>query len=403
MWMPRLALNPPHHVLLLGLTQIIGYGTLYYSVAILAESVAAELGWPLSWIYASFSIGLLAGGLVSPFAGRLFDRLGAAHVMSAGSVICALAVGLAAVAQSGIWFAACLIAFQVAGSLVFYDAAFVALAQVSGGGAALRILQLTLIAGFASTLFWPLTGWLNAEIGWRLTLLLYAALNLLIAAPVHRLLALSRRTSGEQDRHAPGDEVPAFEPVPARIQRRIFVLVSFGFAATGFALSAVLAQLVPVLKTLGFGEAALAVSMCFGPAQVVIRFANLVAGGNRHPIMATLVAVFMLPAAMLLLVLTAPNLAGAFLFAVFLGFYSGLTSIVSGTLPLALFGAQDFGARLGNIALFRKVLGAVAPFVLAWLIERQGATPALLVLVAVAALGAAAFVGVWRAAAIRFR
>jgi hypothetical protein len=191
---------------------------------------------------------------------------------------------------------------------------------------------------------------------------------------------------------------PAFQPVQMELQRRVFILVGGGFALTGFALSAVLAQLVPVLKTLGLGEAALAVSMCFGPAQVFIRFANLVAGSNRHPIYPTLVAVMMLPAAMLLLLLTAPNVAGAFLFALFLGFYSGLISIVSGTLPLALFGARDFGARLGKIALMRKVLAAVAPFVLAWLIENHGAAPAVFSLAIAASLGAAAFFGVWRAA-----
>lgn len=73
-------------VWLLGLTQIIGYGTLYYGFAILVPDISAEFGWPVAWVYGALSLALLAGGIVAPFAGNRIDRHDAAKVIAFGSV-----------------------------------------------------------------------------------------------------------------------------------------------------------------------------------------------------------------------------------------------------------------------------------------------------------------------------
>ncbi len=74
---------------LLGFTQIIGYGTLYYGLAIIAEDMATTLGWPVSWIFGAFSLALLAGAVIAPAVGRRIDQHGAAKVMALGSVAAA--------------------------------------------------------------------------------------------------------------------------------------------------------------------------------------------------------------------------------------------------------------------------------------------------------------------------
>jgi hypothetical protein len=174
------------------------------------------------------------------------------------------------------------------------------------------------------------------------------------------------------------------------LQRRLLWLVTLGFALSGFALSAVLTQMVPMLTALGLGSSALLVSTLFGPAQVLVRFANMLLGVGRHPISATLVGLSMLPLALLVLLTSAPLVAGAVAFALLLGFGSGLKSVVQGTLPLALFGNASYGARLGIIASARQVLGAVAPFSLAFLIGTFGATFALAAIACVAVMGLSA-------------
>lgn len=391
------SLGPTAVVWTLGVTQIVGYGTLYYSFAILAADVAASFAVPASRIFGLFSLALLVGGFAAPFVGRWIDRHGAPRVMAAGSVAASTALAAVALAPGPVTFAAALILMQVVSAAVLYDAAFTALVQIRGRDARRRITHLTLIAGFASTIFWPLTTWLHGWLDWRSVMLAFAAANLVVAAPLH-LLLLAARPGGDAAADAPARAPSvAVDPPPSpALARRMFVLVTAGFALSGFLLSALLAQMVPALTALGLGGSALVVSTLFGPAQVLVRFVNLVFGVRRHPLFVTLFGMTMLPAAVLILATTAPAVAGAVVFAVLLGFGSGLKSIVQGTLPLALFGAASYGSRLGRMAAARQFLAAAAPFAFAWQLETQGTTAALATLAAVGLAGLAAFAAVAR-------
>jgi len=389
---PGVALRPAAVVWLLGLSQIVGYGTLYYSFSILADSAASSFGWPTSWLYGSLSVALLVGGLVAPEVGRRIDRHGAGLVMTLGSIAAAAMLLVAALSPNGIVFAISVVGMQVTGAFVLYDAAFAALVQVSGPEARARITHLTLIAGFASTIFWPLTAWLHTMLDWRQIYVAFAVANLLLCLPVHLLLARQHRAS----RPAAATRVDTVHAmVPEGQRRRALWLVTIGFALAGFALSAMLTQMVPMLTQLGLGASALFVSTLFGPAQVLVRFVNMLIGAKRHPMAATLIALAMLPLAIAVLALSTPLVAGAIAFAILFGFGSGLKSIVQGTLPLALFGSASYGARLGVMAAARQVLAAFAPFALAFAAEAAGAAPALWATAAVGALGLGCMILVW--------
>ena len=377
---------------MLGLSQIVGYGTLYYSFAILARSAAPILDWPEPWLFAAFSGGLLLGGLVAPEVGRRIDRHSAGAVMALGSIVAAAALLAAGMATNGPAFAVAVIIMQIAGTLVLYDAAFTALVQATGAEARKRITHLTLIAGFASTIFWPLTSWLDAALGWRNVYIAFALANLLVCVPIHAALAPRRGASAA----APADVPPASGNAPVHAPASAMWFATLGFGLSGFALSAILAQMVPLLTAFGLGASALLVSTLFGPAQVLVRFVNLMIGAARHPIGAALLALTLLPAAIAVLALGAPAIIAAVLFAVMLGFGSGLKSIVQGSLPLALFGASGYGARLGLMASVRQVLASVAPFALAFLIDALGVRPALWIVGGVGLLGLLCLVQVAR-------
>lgn len=388
-------LAPSAVVWMLGATQIIGYGTLYYSFAILAGDMADEFRWPVSWVYGAFSIALLFGGLVAPAVGRYVDSHGAALVMAAGSIASAVALALTAIAPGSIAFTLGLIAIEIASTLVLYDAAFAAIVQTAGPSSRKRITHLTLIAGFASTLFWPLTTWFHGFLDWRSVLLLFAGANALICFPLHLVLASARDDQPAKSLPS-ASPLPDEPPLPPELQPRALLLVTAGFALAGSLLSAVLAQTVPMLEAFGLGASALLVSTLFGPAQVLVRFVSMIFGVRRHPLFITVLAATMLPAAALVLIGTAPMVAGAAIFAILLGFGSGLKSIVQGTLPLALFGSASYGERLGRMALPRQFLAALAPFAFAISNDHFGATTALLLFVIVAAFGLAAFIEVAR-------
>jgi hypothetical protein len=391
-----LALRPAVIVWMLGLSQIIGYGTLYYSFSILADSAAASFGWPVSWLYGGLSASLFVGGLVAPEVGKRIDRLGGGLVMTAGSAGSVVALLVAAFAPNGVVFTIAVIGMGATGALVLYEAAFPTLVQATGSEARLRITHLTLIAGFASTIFWPLTAWLHGMFDWRQIYVAFAFANLALCLPIHVLLARQHRRGYRPVASATAEV--AHLPVPAGRRSWALWLATIGFALAGFALSAMLAQMVPMLTQLGLGASALIVSTLFGPAQVLVRLANMLIGARRHPMAATLIALTMTPAAIAILTLSAPWAIGAMLFAVLLGFGSGLKSIVQGTLPLALFGSGAYGARLGYMAAVRLSLGALAPFVLAFLIETAGAGAAMWIMAGVGIAGLACMVVVARLA-----
>lgn len=166
----------------LGITQIIGYGTLYYSFSILAPNVAGDLQVPVEWIYGCISLALLAGGLVSPWAGGLADRVGAGKVMSIGSIGAAAALATCGLAGSAMAFLAGVILVELASAFVLYSTAFAFLAQTTGSRAQRSITYLTLIAGFASTIFWPLTTWLLQATDWHQVYFLFAGLMVAISS-----------------------------------------------------------------------------------------------------------------------------------------------------------------------------------------------------------------------------
>ena len=114
----------------LGLTQIIGYGTIFYSFSILAPAMATRPGWPEQWIFGALSVSLLISGLLAPTAGRLADRYGAARAMSIGSIAAALSLLAVRRAPGPIGFAVALIAMQIATCFIFYSTAFVVIVQL---------------------------------------------------------------------------------------------------------------------------------------------------------------------------------------------------------------------------------------------------------------------------------
>lgn len=379
---------PARAIWALGVTQIIGYGTLYYSFSVLAPEIGREFRWSPEWVYAALTVALLAGGFLAPVAGTLADRYGAARTMTAGSIAAAFTLVAAAVASNGLVYAAALVAMEIASSLVLYATAFAALVQAGGQGAQRSITHLTLIAGFASTLFWPLTSVLLTWMDWHAVYLVFAGMNLIICAPLHywlsRLPAHRSASASQQASENPALAIAATGMLHGRNRSIGFALMMVGFAIEGFILSSVLMQIIPLLTGLGLGAGTLLVTSLFGPAQVFSRLANMVLGRDVLSTRIAIIAAVLLPLGALVLALTAPSLPGAVVFAVLFGLGSGLVSIVSGALPLQLLGRENYGARLGWLSFSRQLASAIAPFCLALLIGTLGVSAALW---SVAALG----------------
>ncbi|MFN3549718.1 MAG: arsenite efflux MFS transporter ArsK [Mesorhizobium sp.] len=382
----------------LGLTQIVGYGTLFYSFPILAPAIAAEFAVPEYVAFAALSGALLVGSLFAPMAGRLADRHGAGRVMAAGSAAAAAALAACAIAPERYGFLAALIGMEVAACFVLYSTAFVAIVQLGGLAAQRSITHLTLIAGFASTLFWPLTTMLHAQLTWREVYLVFAAFNLLVCLPIHAWIAsLARRrrlaapvAEAAAPAVAPLDGVPL---APSRL-RAVFLLMLTGFALAGFVQAAILLHMVPLLTGLGLGTAGVLVSTFFGPAQVASRLTNMVFGGRlRQSWLAVLAALFLMTG-VALLIAAAPRVTGIAIFVILFGLGSGLFSIVGGTLPLEVFGRAAYGAHVGWMSAARQVSTAFAPFVFSLVMTRASVTAALVMVTIAGAAGVAIYAAI---------
>ncbi len=384
---------PASAIWALGVTQIVGYGTLYYSFAILAPDMAAEFGLPPQWVFGALSAALFLGSLLAPKAGRLADRHGAGRVMTLGSAAAATALAACALAPGRSGFVAALVAMELASCFVLYATAFVAIVQIGPVGAQRSITHLTLIAGFASTLFWPLTTFLHSHLDWRQVYLVFAAANLVLCLPIHAWLArlAARRRLPAKDTAVAAIEAPDRAAVDPSRFRLVFLMMMAGFAVEGFILSAVLLHMVPLLTALGMGTAGVAASTLFGPSQVASRLVNMLFGGRLRQSVLALIAASLVAAALATLLASSPIVAGLAAFVVLFGLGSGLTSIVGGTLPLEVFGRAAYGSHVGWMSAARQFTSAFAPFVFALMMAGLTIPGALLVLAATAAVGMAVF------------
>lgn len=379
----------------LGLTQIIGYGTLYYSFSILAPDMARDFSWSTEWVFGVFSASLLFGGLVAPSIGRWMDRYGAGQMMALGSAIAALAFILCAFAPGRVSFIAGLVAIEMASAFVLYNAAFALLVQITPHIAQRSITHLTLIAGFASTLFWPITSRLHEHLTWREVYLIFAGINLLVCLPIHLWLASLMKAAKRQGAGvANGAAAMVVGSISTEDRTRVFVLMTTGFALEGFVLSALLIHMVPLLTTVGMGASAVLVGTVFGPSQVLSRLVNMLFGKGLSPLLLAAISAMLLVAGLTVLLASAPWIAGGIAFAILFGLGSGLTSIVQGSLPLYLFGSDGYGALLGRISAARLLASALAPFVFALLMTQVGTWSALSVAIVLGVAAAAAFASI---------
>ncbi|AMN40034.1 MFS transporter [Rhodoplanes sp. Z2-YC6860] len=368
--------GPWRAVLVLGITQIIAWGTIFYSPVLLAPLIAAEHGWSLSFAMGGFSLGLLTAGLVSPAVGRSIDNRGGHVVMAAGALVSALGLlGLALTPNAPAYLAAWVVLGAGLGASL-YDPAFATLGRIFGAGARRPITLLTLAGGFASTAGWPATHVLIGAVGWRGTYVVFAVLMAAVCAPLYAFALPRLRAAGEAPKPAPSGAKSPAPLIPAR--GMVFALVTAAFTAYAFVPSALSAHLLAIFGRNGIDAAtAVAIGALFGPAQVAARVAELMFGRDIHPLLVARAAVLLLVAAFLLLLLFGVAPLRAAIFAVMFGGANGLITITRGALPLALFGADGYGRTMGRIGGFWLAMQSAAPLVMAFVIERASDTAAL--------------------------
>jgi MFS family permease len=379
--------GPWRAVLVLGVTQILAWGAIFYPPVLTVPLIAAERGWSMTFSMGGFSLALLTAGLVSPRVGLMIDRHGGHRVMPVGALLAALGLVLLVYAEHPVAYLAVWMLLGAATAASLYDPAFATLGRIFGAAARRPITALTLAGGFASTVSWPTTHLLLETVGWRGAYLVYAALLAVLAAPL-LAFALPRTRAAPA---APSDDSAQVPSTVLPPRGWPFVLAAAAFAAYAFVPSGLSAHLLAIFGRAGIdATTVVAIGALFGPAQVFARICEFVFARGIHPLNIARFAVGMLLAAFALLALFGLTVAAAASFAVMFGMANGLLTIARGAVPLTLFGAAGYGHLMGRIAGPYLVMQAIAPLVLAFVAERAS-DPA--VLAVVAAFAATSFIG----------
>lgn len=387
-------------VVALGATQLVSWGSTYYAFAILMQPLQRELGAGKSAIVGAFSLSLVVSGLLSTWIGARIDRHGGRAVMGIGSGGAVLALlALSTVHSIGQMYAVWAVLGAVMAATL-YEPAFTVIAHAFKRDYRRAVTALTLIAGFASTIFWPLDQALVDALGWRDALRVLAALNLIVCVPLH-FLALPRGGAARAAGAAPST-TPAATAArsggDAKGLRDVLRLPQFWWLAAAFVtnnvvFAAMSVHIVAILQSKGVtATTAAAIAAMVGPMQVLGRIAEFSVARRMTPRRVGLIAVWMLPVGIAVCLMAGAQFWLLALFAALYGASNGVMTIVRGVVPAELFGRAHYGAVNGALTAPTLFARAAAPLLASLLWSAFGSYDAVLaVLVATAIVSALLF------------
>ncbi len=394
-------LTAPSQLTLAGLmlTQAFGWGASLSLLGVLATPIAAELHLSSTFVYGGATLMFLVGGLIAPLFGRLADRNGGPRLLIAGSLLHVLALVVLSHATGPLTYALAWGLFGVFMHAGLATPAYKTLTQAMRGSPRRFITILTLASGLASTIFWPVTGNLDASLGWRATCLVYALVALTASLGIHVFLALLLRGA------SPAAAAPDSDASPSRVkpvaERRVFTLLALAFLLNGAVDTSMALLIIDLFAKLDVArEAGVFAASLIGIGYLVSRLLSMALGDRVDLLKLAVVSFALVPLVFLPLLgfaMTGQALpawlaaATAFLY----GLPAGLKAILRPALPYYLFGSAGFGQHLGRLARPVDIASALAPVLFGTLLAVSAGT-LLIAAIAVSAAAALAILAIAR-------
>lgn len=381
----------------LSIAQTIVWAGLFYSFPALILRWETDLGWAKAELTGAVTLSIGLSAVFSPLAGRLIDRGHGARVLAGGALAGGLCIGLVGLVQSLWQFYALWCLIGIATAFCLYDACFAVVMRAAGAEARRPITLITLVAGLAGTLAFPVAHGTAEAFGWRASCLAFALLVLVVGLPLMWRGARSLEAAADAATPAESEGAPK---AAGFLRRPAFWLLAVAFALLGLNHSAILNHFLPMLDERGIpeGMAVFAAAM-IGPMQVAGRLAMMAV--ERHVSNRGITIACFLSVSLATVSLMTASLVPMMLvpFVILQGSGHGVTSIMKPLVIGDILGRANFGAISGSQAMILKLTIAVAPFVGALLWEIGGYDLVLVTMLAAALVGLALFLLAWRAKA----
>lgn len=358
----------------MSLAQLISWGSVFYTFALLLEPVEQALGLSRAESSVAFSLALLAEGLLAWPVGRLIDRGHERAVMTAGSVLLGLCLLLHSVVDSRtglylVWFG---LGVGLAGTL--YPPAFSVIIRRYPQDFRRLIIVLTFLGGLASTVFLPLSAWLISSLGWRHALWPLAALHLLVCAPIHfqmlRNAPAPKPAQASTTARAPG--------LRAQLLSAPYLLVGLFIVLLMGVTAALPAHMVSLLRSYKLPEYwVIAVPAAIGVLQVLGRALLFFFEHRLDLHLVNRLIPTLIPLGFLALLLApwtgAAQIGLVLVFVVIYGMGNGMFTIVKGTAVAEYVNREHVASLNGALGLPMALARAAAPLLLGLMWTPEGA------------------------------
>jgi MFS family permease len=379
----------------LSVAQLVSWGALYYSFSLFVVPMEQELGWSRSVLNGALSMGLLTAGLCAYPVGSWIDRHGGRWVMTACATLGVVLLLLWSVVTDAAAFYVIWLGMGIALSGTLYEPCFAVLTRTFPRTYRTKITALTLVGGFASTVFIPLAQVFIEVLGWRHALVALAGCVLAVSVSVH---AFWLRDGAAPGPAAAKDEAAHRSAVRRALRHPAFWGLAVSFTAYYTTFTALTFHLIPLMTEWGVPSATmLAVIATIGPAQVAGRVVLLAIGRRMPTVTMGRIVTFLFPISVLLLIVLPPSTPALFLFATVYGAGNGVMTILRGTAVADLLWREGYGAVNGALSLPATFARSGSPYLAALLWQFAGGYGAVLWSVVLG--GAIGVLGFWFAAA----
>lgn len=367
----------------LAVTTTVGYGVLTYAFSALLGPMSQDLDVSTTTAVGASTVAVLVSGLISIPVGRWLDVRGGRALMTGGSVLAAIAVLGWSQVQNTVQLYAVFVLVGVAGAMVLYPPAFAVVVAVAAPTARTKsILTITLVAGLASSIFIPSTGYLAQEFGWRRALVVLAGVLAVTTVPLHLFVVPRQARRLRDTRHGRSPTRVLGDPG--------FWLLAGAFVVHSAALAVISVHLVVYLVSLGHPPArAASLAGLLGLLSVTGRLVTSVSA--RWLPMATITALilFVQGVAIALLPVVGRHVAGAVGCLVLFGLGFGVSSIATPAILLDRYGATGFGTTAGMLGTPTTIAKATGPLAGAAFADAAGYRPLILTVAAACVVAAA--------------